>query len=247
MKPAAGRTGVMSTSPLVGLDRLPLLVEDRAAGLHRATEMGAAVGDDREARDVVEQAVVADEGRAARDLALPGVAHEGRRRFHLFSSKSSSGPRSTLCAFCLTNAGTSAKPRAGSVDDRADHRAEAERCALEELVSREALGGLGLRRERRPWRPQPRRSAGPRAAAPVATSRAQRKPKTSARPAPTAATYQLTISPTSRQTMPTANPTGHRLGGGSCGRSSPVRSSKRVSLTSSAAGFNRCRSAASTT
>src|SRR4029453_432137 len=56
-----------------GLDRLPLLCEDRAAGLHRAADMRAAVGDDREARDPVEQAVVAHEGCPAGDLALPGA------------------------------------------------------------------------------------------------------------------------------------------------------------------------------
>ena len=42
--------------------------------------------------------------------------------------------------------------------------------------------------------------------------------------------------------MPTAKPTGHRLGGGSCGRSSPGRSSKRSLPYVEAAGFNRCRS-----
>src|SRR5215218_5440244 len=59
-----------------GLDRLPLLGEDRAAGLHRAADMCAAVGDDREARGAVQQAVVAHEGRAAGNLALPRVADE---------------------------------------------------------------------------------------------------------------------------------------------------------------------------
>src|SRR5580765_6061072 len=62
---------------VVAPDRLLLLREDRAARLHRATDVRAAVRDDREARNAVEQAVVAHEGGAARDLAVRRVTDEG--------------------------------------------------------------------------------------------------------------------------------------------------------------------------
>src|SRR6188474_2562964 len=41
-------------------------------------------------------------------------------------------------------------------------------------------------------------------------------------PAPTAAIFQSTTIPTSSVAMPTANPTGQRLGPGRCGFSSPA-------------------------
>src|SRR5581483_1094228 len=55
---------------------------------------------------------------------------------------------------------------------------------------------------------------------PRVRSSTQRKPNTSARAAPITTPHQLTTNPTRRQTTPTANPTGHRLGAGTCGLSS---------------------------
>ena len=54
------------------------LLEREAVHLHRAAEVHAAVREDREARHAVLQAVVADVRRPPRDLALLGVAEEGR-------------------------------------------------------------------------------------------------------------------------------------------------------------------------
>jgi hypothetical protein len=48
-------------------------------------------------------------------------------------------------------------------------------------------------------------------------SRIQRKPKRTAIAAPTAATTQLSTRPARMHAMPTANPSGHRVGGGRCG------------------------------
>ena len=150
--------------------------------------------------------------------------------FHLFSSKSEIGPRSTLWRLLLEEPGQEREARGGQRHDHADQGAEAERRALEEAAAREALARLRL------GAPAALVAGSSVAVAPElpavrsVTSRAQRKPKTSASAAPTAATHQLTTRPTRRQTMPTAKPTGQRLGCGSCGRSSPGRSSKRFSL-----------------
>ena len=60
------------------------------------------------------------------------------------SGKSSIGPRSTLFGCCLTKAGATMKPERGHGDEAADHRAEAERRALEEAWC------AGSARSRRP-------------------------------------------------------------------------------------------------
>src|SRR5205823_10085975 len=62
---------------LVG-DGLRLAGLDRAVRLHRAAEMRASVREDREARLVLQQAVVPDVRRASRDLAGGRVLDEGR-------------------------------------------------------------------------------------------------------------------------------------------------------------------------
>ena len=60
------------------LHQLLLVLERQAVDLHRAAEVDAAVREDREARHAVLQAVVAHVRGAPRDLALLGVAQEGR-------------------------------------------------------------------------------------------------------------------------------------------------------------------------
>src|SRR6187551_514417 len=65
-------------------------------------------------------------------------------------------------------------------------------------------------------------SACGRLAWPRLTSLIQRKPKMTVSAAPTATAGQLTIRPTRMQTMPTAKPTGQRLGGGPCDDSPPA-------------------------
>ncbi len=52
---------------------------------------------------------------------------------------------------------------------------------------------------------------------PLVASRIQRKPKIAVSTAPTMSTIVLMISPTKRQAMPIANPTGQMVGVGSCG------------------------------
>ena len=72
-----------------------------------------------------------------------------------------------------------------------------------------------------------------------ATSRAQRTPQTTRITAPIATATQLTISPTRRQTTPTAKPIGQRLGGGSCRSMSPRGSSTRRASPSLVGSISR--------
>src|SRR5215218_1300450 len=130
-----------------GLDRLPLLGEDRAAGLHRAADMCAAVGDDREARGAVQQAVVAHEGRAAGNLALPRVADE-RDDFPVVLLEIRDRAEIDLVRLLLDEPRHQREAERGQRRDCADDRAEAECRALEELAAREALTGLGRRHRR---------------------------------------------------------------------------------------------------
>src|SRR5437763_1848068 len=86
--------------------------------------------------------------------------------------------------------------------------------------------------------PRPSRRAGSTGGAsvrpwPRARSRTQRKPKQTAMTAPATTIAQLTTRPTSSATTPSAKPTGHRLGPGTCGCSrlgSKSSSGKRYEL-----------------
>ena len=99
-------------------------------------------------------------------------------------------------------------------------RARGTRCAGSRSSSGSVAGG-GRRDGDRRLRPSPARLV-LRLLGTRASRRAPRGTRRRARsPAPMATTDQLTISPTRRQTMPTANPTGHRLGGGECGFETP--------------------------
>ena len=215
-----GSVGDQRDVAVVGLDLLLVVLEERAVGLHRAAEVRAAVGDDREARHAVEQAVVADVRGAARDLALGRVAHEGATT-NLPSGKSVDRAEVDLVGLLLEERRAASRSRrAGSVTIAPitaprPSVAPSRNCCAGSARRAPARASAGRwRRSRRVARARRRPAC---AVPPVARSRTQRNPKTSAIAAPTAATGQLTTMPTSRQTMPTAKPTGHRLGGGSCG------------------------------
>ena len=163
---------------------------------------------------------------------------------NLPEGNSSSGPRSTSLELLPLEGGGDEQAERRDGDDPADHGSEAERRALEELVAREPLGGARLGLDAWP--------AGAAAAAgglgrrrrlgagmPPERSRTQRKPKTTAIAPPTATTGQLTISPTSRQARPTANPTGHRVGAGAAACRRPDGFQASYASFSLTTGFKR--------
>ncbi len=127
------------------------------AGLRRAAEVDAAVGDDREARQAVgRQAVVADERGAVGDLALLGIGGELRHAPLTLREVRHGAEVDVLVPLADERRGNrEADHRDG--DSRADDRSEPERRALEEHVARIALRLLDLspRPQPRPVPPQP--------------------------------------------------------------------------------------------
>ena len=125
-----------------------------------------------------------------------------------------------LLGCCFTNAGSEHEAERRDGDEAADHRAEAERRALEE----HCCAGSARPRRRRPRRRRAtrcrRRGSGaasparPRGAAIAAGRRraTQRKPKTSAMRAADRDDGQLTTRPTRTHGDADAKPTGQRLG-----------------------------------
>ena len=197
---------------------LRLLVGDRARRLDGAAEVGAVVRDDREARLAVELAVEADEGRAPADLALVGVLEEGDDAPFALGEVVD---RADVDVRVLGTGegGQHGEPERRHRDEPADDRADAERRGLEELRAREALvlQRLGLVREPPARRARRSSSGSGSARVSVPRSRIQSQPKATAMIAPSRTIHQPTTRPVRRTATPIANPTGQRLGGGTCG------------------------------
>ncbi len=117
-----------------------VLVEHGPVRLHRAAEVGAAVGDDREARLAVELAVVAHVRRAAAHLALLRVLEEGGD-VPLPVRVLVERPEVDVLRLDVGEGRQDGEPEHGHGDDAADHGPEAERRALEEAAARKALAG----------------------------------------------------------------------------------------------------------
>ena len=160
---------------------------------------------------------------------------------------SSSGPRSTSWLCCFRNAGMTANPITGSVTTPPMTAPRPSVAPSRNLLRGKRSPGSGSGIAASPWSAGiagasvawPSLVAGAATAGagrPRMTSRAQRNPQTTAIAAPIAAATQLTIRPTRRQTMPTAKPTGQRLGGGWCCSMSPRGSSTPTRLPSFFAG-----------
>ena len=150
--------------------------------------------------------------------------------YHWPSAKSVTGPRSTSCRFWPRNAGRTREAGDRHGDDAADHAAEAERRALEELAAREALAGLGCGiasptsqagRRRRPRRLAALRLDVDRLPAELGGRVARPEEAEDDAIAPPIVEIQsgLMIRPTRRTAMPIAKPIGQRVGGGRCGSS----------------------------
>ena len=154
--------------------------------------------------------------------------------FHSPSGKFDSGPRSTRCLNCLPNAGPSAITSGGTetiapitppspsvAPSRKRLRGNRSPGSGAGIAASPAVAGIAGAR--------PSAGAGGRSGSTcsgtprysIVASRAQRKPNTIAIAPPIGATkVGLTISPTSTQAMPAANPTGYSDGAGRCGRPS---------------------------
>src|SRR5207249_418556 len=107
----------------------------RAVRLRRATEVDAAIRDDREARHLLlrlgvgDGAVVADEGRAPADLALRRIDGEGGDE-PLVGRKARDRAEVNLVPSLAQEAGQDGEARDRHGDDAADQAAEAERRSL---------------------------------------------------------------------------------------------------------------------
>ena len=139
---AAGRQGrnqadIAGLRPLLDL----LLVEDRPVRLHRAPKVGAAVREHGEAGHVVGEPVVADVGRAARDLAFGGIAQEGRDH-ELALLEVRDRPQVDLVVVRVLKHRSDREADDRDGDDARDYRTQAERGSFEEDAAREALARL---------------------------------------------------------------------------------------------------------
>src|SRR5581483_7246595 len=148
---AGGHDGVERERAVRGLLGERRHAEDRArrpVRLHGTAEMRAAVRDDREARYLLRAlrhaAVVADEGGAAIDVAFLRVDVE-RRDVPLAFLELADRPHVDAMVLLPEERRQHGEARDRDGDQPADHAAEAERRALEEAASREAL----TRRRRR--------------------------------------------------------------------------------------------------
>jgi hypothetical protein len=110
--------------------------------------MDAAVGDDREARALAEEAVVADVRRPPRDLAVFGLEQE-RRNHELVLGEVVDRAHVDLRMALLDEGWEDREAQHRRGDDHADQRAEPQRRGLEELRARVAddlaLTGIGTR------------------------------------------------------------------------------------------------------
>ena len=146
---AAGREHLDQRDVLTAalVDLLLRVVEHRPVRLHGTAEMRAAVGDDREARLSHQKAVVADVRGAACHLAHRRIEEERREApFALREVRERAEVGEVLAL--LPERGRKRHHRHGDGHDRADHTAEPERHALEELAPREPFAGCGLRHPR---------------------------------------------------------------------------------------------------
>src|SRR6266516_4941476 len=135
---AAGWNGRDHRDALAGpdLDDLLLVVLHRPVWLHRTTEVGASVRDDREARLAVERAVVANVRGSPGDLAgvrmLEERDHEPLALGEVLERSEVDG---RIALLDVRGNDHEADRRHG--DETADHRAETERRRFEELAARE--------------------------------------------------------------------------------------------------------------
>src|SRR5439155_10347825 len=108
-----------------------------AVRLHRTTEMGATVRDDREARLAVEQSVVADVRRAARHFTEPRI-DEVRRELPLALGEVRQRAEVDTVLELLAECRAERHHERRNGNDRADHAAESERRALEKTTARKS-------------------------------------------------------------------------------------------------------------
>src|SRR6266536_4324935 len=145
--------------------------------------------------------------------------------------KSESGPRSIGWNFCPSNEEATIRPTGGTVTMPAINAPSPSVDASRNLLRGKRSPGSG---SGAPAGPRWAGGAGPVGTAagggggggstwgaPRERSRTQRKPKISAIAPPTATAGQLTIRPTRTHAKPMAKPTGHTVGGGRLGLSSP--------------------------
>ena len=219
----AGRNGrAQRDRAVLRLLGLVLHAEDRAARavrLHRAAEMRAPVGDDREARHLLPPTLRLPLLRtnAVRRETSPSLGSSMNvAMYHWPSVKSATGPRSTSCRFWPRNPGRTAKPATGTVTmppmTPPSPRVAPSRNLLRGKRSPSLVNGDAGGPAARPAPPR-RGPAWPRSSA--VASRAQRTPKTMAIAPPMVEIQSgLMIRPTRRTAMPMAKPSGQRVGGG---------------------------------
>ena len=196
-----------------------------AVRLHRAAEVRAVVRDDREARLLAEEAVVADEGRPPRDDALRRVRGEGRDQELALGEVARSGRGPACFTPCLRNAGPTTKPSTGSVTRPPITPPSPSVETSRKTDARIALVG-GRRRAARGARPSRRRGgrfsgstsgASCRSAAAGEVADPEEREDERDHRADRRRSTTETTKPTSSTTTPTAKPTGQRLGPGTCG------------------------------
>ena len=118
-------------------------VAGKALRLGRAADVGAAVRDDREARDAVLLAVVPDEGRPPADVLRLVLLRVELRDHVLLLGEVVERPEVDVVVALADEGGRDHEAERRDRDERADRRADAERRELEEDAARIPLGLLG--------------------------------------------------------------------------------------------------------
>src|SRR4029079_14555801 len=125
----------------VGLDLLR--IAGKPLRLCRAADVGAAVGDDREARDAVLLAGVSDESRPPADVLRLVLLRVELRDDVLPLRKVVERSKIDVLVALVDEGGLDHEAERGERDERADRRADPEGRELEEDATRVALGLLG--------------------------------------------------------------------------------------------------------